>query len=202
MRMRQWLTAFMIHWLNLCGWVACVVYSTIPSFWLLIHPRAGYWRSRKRSPYLVLLPLWVVMWIILGWFTSRWRHAALYTTPWAWIPAIVLFSTGLWIYSQSAKQFSTAQLGGLPEVLGNHHEQQLVTSGIRSRVRHPIYLAHLCEMLAWSLGTGLVVCYALTVVAMVTGALMIRWEDAELQRRFGEEYGAYREKVPAVLPRI
>jgi len=60
----------------------------------------------------------------------------------------------------------------------------------------------LCEMLACSLGTGLVVCYALTVLAVVTGAVMIRWEEAELQRRFGEEYGAYREKVPAVLPRI
>jgi protein-S-isoprenylcysteine O-methyltransferase Ste14 len=192
----------MTQWLNLCGWLACVVYSTIPSFWLLIHPRTGYWRSRKRSPYLVLLPLWIAMWIILGLLTSRWRQTALYTKHWAWIPAILLFSAGLWIYSQSGKHFSRAQLGGLPEVLPNHREQRLVTSGIRSRVRHPVYLAHFCEMLAWSVGTGLAVCYALTAFAVVTGAVMIQLEDEELEQRFGEQYQAYREKVPAVLPRI
>jgi protein-S-isoprenylcysteine O-methyltransferase Ste14 len=192
----------MTPWLNLCGWIACVVYSTIPSFWLLIHPRAFYWRSRKRSPYLVLLPLWIAMWILLAWLTSPWRHQTLYITRWTWIPAIVVFSTGLWIYSQSGKHFSPAQLGGLPELLPNHKEQQLVTSGIRSRVRHPVYLAHLCEMLAWSLGTGLAVCYVLTVFAMITGTIMILLEDAELEQRFGNEYRAYREKVPALLPRI
>jgi protein-S-isoprenylcysteine O-methyltransferase Ste14 len=192
----------MTRWLDLCGWIACVVYSTIPSLWLLIHPRADYWRSRKRSPYLVLLPVWIAMWILLGSLTSRWRRDSFYTTPWTWIPAIVLFSTGLWIYSQSGKHFSHAQLGGLPEILANHGEQRLITCGIRSRVRHPVYLAHLCEMLAWTVGTGLAVNYALTGFAVVTGTIMIRWEDAELERRFGDDYRTYRKQVPAVLPKI
>jgi protein-S-isoprenylcysteine O-methyltransferase Ste14 len=29
---------------------------------------------------------------------------------------------------------------------------------------------------------------------------MIRMEDAELERRFGDEHAAYRNRVPAVLP--
>jgi protein-S-isoprenylcysteine O-methyltransferase Ste14 len=190
----------MTQWLNLLGWTACVLYSTIPSFWLLIHPRVNYWRSRKR-PYLILPPLWITMWIMLGLLTSRWRHATLYTTPWTWLPAILLFSTGLWIYAQSGKHFSPAQLGGLPEVLPSHGEQRLITTGIRSRVRHPVYLAHLCEMLAWSLGTGLAVCYGLMAFAMLTGAVMIRLEDRELEQRFGEPYRDYRRKVSAILPR-
>ena len=192
----------MTQWLALCGWIACVVYSTIPGFWLLIHPLANYWRARKRSPYLFLLPVWLAMWIVLGFLTSPWRHESFYKTPWTWLPAVLPFLTSLWIYSQSGKDFSRAQLGGLPEVLPVHHEQRLVTWGIRARVRHPVYLAHLCGMLAWSVGTGLAICYALTAFAVVTGAIMIRLEDAELERRFGEEYRAYREKVPAVLPRI
>jgi len=192
----------MTRWLDLCGWIACVVYSTIPSFWLLIHPRTDYWRSRKRSPYLVLLPVWAAMWIILALLTSPWRRLAFYTSPGTWIPAILLFLTGFWIYSQSGKHFTPAQLGGVPEILPSHREQQLVTSGIRSRVRHPVYVGHLCAMLAWSVGTGLILCYALTAFAVVTGTIMIRLEDAELERRFGEKYRAYRENVPAVLPRI
>jgi protein-S-isoprenylcysteine O-methyltransferase Ste14 len=188
--------------LQTVGWLACVVYSTIPSFWLVIHPRVDYWRSRPRSPYRVLVPLWIAMWIVLAVITAPWRHMVLYNTPWWWLPAILLFATGLYLYSQSGKHFSRAQLGGMPEVLPGHREQRLVTTGIRARVRHPVYLAHLCEMLAWSIGTGIVVCYGLTVFAVVTGAVMIAMEDAELEQRFGKEYVAYREQVPAVLPRL
>lgn len=192
----------MLRLLQTLGWLACVVYSTIPSFWLIIHPRVDYWRSRTRSPYRVLVPLWIAMWIVLALLTTPWRHIVLYDTPWAWIPAIALFATGLYLYSQSGKHFSRAQLGGVPEVLHGHREQRLVTTGIRAHVRHPVYLAHLCEMLAWSMGTGLVVCYSLTAFAIVTGAIMITMEDAELEQRFGKEYVAYREQVPAVLPRL
>lgn len=192
----------MLRLLQTPGWLGCVVYSTIPSFWLIIHPRVDYWRSRPRSPYRVLVPLWIAMWIVLALLTTPWRHIVLYDTPWAWIPAIALFATGLYLYSQSGKHFSRAQLGGVPEVLPGHREQRLVTTGIRAHVRHPVYLAHLCEMLAWSMGTGLVVCYSLTAFAIVTGAIMITMEDAELEQRFGKEYVAYREQVPAVLPRL
>jgi len=183
------------------GWIACVVYSTIPSFWLMIHPRADRWRQRARSPYLVLVPAWIGMWGVMGAVTFRWREIALYDRWWSWIPAGALFCTGGMLYRLSGKEFGTRQLSGLPEIGGGHAEQRLVTTGIRARVRHPVYLGHLCEMLAWSLGTGLAVCWALTGFAVITGAAMIRMEDEELERRFGEDYRRYRAKVAAVLPR-
>jgi protein-S-isoprenylcysteine O-methyltransferase Ste14 len=150
----------------------------------------------------VLVPVWVAMWLVVGFATSPWRMVVLYLSVWTWIPTLVLFAAGAWLYRQSGKHFSSKQLGGYPEVLPDHREQRLVTSGIRERVRHPVYLAHLCEMLAWSLGTGLAVCYGLTALAVATGAVMIRMEDAELEQRFGEEYRDYRQRVPAVIPRI
>ena len=57
-------------------------------------------------------------------------------------------------------------------------------------------------MLAWSLGTGLAVCYGLTAFALVTGAIMIRLEERELEQRFGEAYREYQRRVPAVVPGI
>jgi protein-S-isoprenylcysteine O-methyltransferase Ste14 len=192
----------MMQWLSIVGWLACVVYSTIPCFWFLVHPRAEYWRSRRRSPYLVLLPAWAAMWVGMGLITARWRRIDLYASGWAWAPAVLLFGAGLWLYSQSSKNFSTRQLGGLPEVVSGHREQRLVMTGIRARVRHPVYLAHLCEMVAWSIGTGLAVCYGLTAFALVTGAVMIGMEDRELEARFGEEYRRYRARVPAVVPKL
>ncbi len=189
-------------WLQLIAWLACVIYSTIPVFWFMIHPFAGRWRARRRSPYLVLLPAWFAMWIVAALVTRPWRNLLLYSTAWPWIPAALLFAAGLFLYANSGKSFSAKQLGGLPELHASDRDQRLVTDGLRAHVRHPVYLAHLCEMIAWSMGTGLAVCWVLTAFAMVTGAVMIRMEDAELETRFGNEYRAYRRKVPAVIPRM
>ncbi len=188
--------------LQTVGWMACVVYSTIPAFWLLIHSRAEFWRSRQQSPYKIVLPIWIAMWAVTAIITAHWRAVLLYENRWTWIPAAVLFGAGLVLYRLSHHYFSLAQLGGLPEVLRNHGEQRLVTTGIRARVRHPVYLAHLCVMLAWSVGTGVAVCWALTAFAIVTGAVMITMEDQELEKRFGEEYRRYRSAIPAVVPKI
>jgi protein-S-isoprenylcysteine O-methyltransferase Ste14 len=187
--------------LRIFGWIVCVVYSTVPAFWLLIHPHAEYWRSRQRSPYLILVPIWTLMWVVVAGMTVKWRDILVYENTWAWIPAAALFGVGLILYKRSRHQFTMAQLGGLPEVLGGG-EQRLATTGIRARVRHPVYLGHLCEMLAWSVGTGLAVCWILTALAVLTGAVMIRMEDRELEARFGEQYRQYRSKVPAILPKI
>jgi protein-S-isoprenylcysteine O-methyltransferase Ste14 len=192
----------MLSALRTVGWIVCVVYATIPLFWLMIHPRADYWRARAGSPYLVLVPMWVGMWVAAGALTARWRGVAAYERWWIWIPAGILIGVGVLLYKLSGSGFSPEQLYGLPEIVAGNQEQQLVTTGIRARVRHPVYLGHLCEMLGWSVGTGLVVCWVLTGFAVVTGAVMIRMEDAELGKRFGEEYERYRSAVPAILPRI
>jgi len=191
----------MLSVLRTAGWIVCVMYATIPLFWLMIHPRADYWRTRPGSPYGVLVPAWMGMWVGLGVLTAPWRSRALYGWAGSWMPAGLLLALGFWIYRQAGAHFSWAQLGGLPEVLAGHREQRLMTTGIRARVRHPVYLAHLCEMVAWSAGTGLVVCWVLTGFAVATGAVMIRLEDAELENRFGEPFAMYRKRVPAVLPR-
>ncbi|MGA2920714.1 MAG: isoprenylcysteine carboxylmethyltransferase family protein [Candidatus Sulfotelmatobacter sp.] len=187
--------------LRTIGWAACIIYSTIPAFWLLIHPRAEYWRSRRRSSYEILLPVWIGMWIAIAGITVPWRSHLLYANHWTWIPAGLLFCAGVMLYKLSHRQFSLAQLGGLSEILRGHRQQRLATTGVRAHVRHPVYLGHLCEMLAWSVGTGLAVCWALTAFAILTGAIMIRMEDKELETRFGEEYRRYRSAVPAVLPK-
>ncbi len=142
------------------------------------------------------------MWIVMALITRPWHRLVFYTTPWLWTLAIPVFALGIFLYSQSGGGFSAKHLGGLPEVHCAHPDQQLVTTGIRSRVRHPVYLAHLCEMLAWSLGTGLIVCWGLTAFAIFTGVIMIQMEDRELEQRFGEAFRSYRNSVPALLPRI
>ena len=191
-------------WLATVAWIACCIYGSIPSFWLVIHPRTEIWRERKRqrkAVYNILVPLWMAMWAALFALTYPWRQVVLYQNRLTWLPALLLFAAGVYLYAKARHGFAPLQLSGHHELEPDRHQQRLVVEGIRQRVRHPIYLAHLCEMFGWSIGTGLVVCWALTGFAILTGAFMIRAEERELVDRFGAPYREYQRRVPAIIPR-
>lgn len=191
----------MLRLLQTLAWLASIVYSTIPAFWLAIHPFTGFWRTWRRNPFAVLVPLWVIVWIVVAEVTAPWRHVRLYGTTFSWLPAAALFVVGIWIYRRAGAGFSWSQLAGLPEIRSSGPQRPFAASGIRAHVRHPIYLAHVLEMLAWSVGSGLSVCFELTAVAILTGAFMIAAEDRELESRFGADYRRYKDNVPAIFPR-
>ena len=184
------------------GWLLAIVLSTVPLFWLLVHPWAEYWRNRRGARFGILAPVWIAIWIVVAAVTWPWRHILIYDNALSWLAAAPFFAAGIYLYYRGRVSFSYAQLIGRPEIQGEGFEQRLVTSGIRARLRHPVYLGHLCELIGWSLGTGLAVIYILTGFAILTGAIMIRMEDDELERRFGEPYRQYRQRVPAVIPRL
>jgi len=192
------------QFLQTIAWLACIGYSTVPAFWLIVHPFADFWRARKGNPFKLLVPIWIGMWIAAGMATVPSRHMHFYSSQWLWLPGAALLITGISIYRRCGARFTWSQLGGLPEIRNSQttQPQRLVTEGIRQRVRHPIYLGHLCEMLAWSVSSGLVVCYGLTAFAILTGAIMIRMEDAELEKRFGDDYRNYKANVPAIFPGV
>lgn len=187
---------------DILAMLACSVYCTIPLFWLVVHPFITRWRTHGRRAYMQILPLWIVF--IATTFLILWpfRFARFYTTGWSWAPAACLFLVGFSIYSQAFKAFRREQVSGLAELEPQRHRQELVMTGIRAHVRHPIYLGHLCEILGWCVGTGLVALYALAAFSVVTGILMIGIEDRELEARFGDAYRNYRDNVPAVIPRL
>lgn len=188
--------------IDLLAMLACSVYCTIPLFWLVVHPFIDRWRKRGRRAYAWILPIWALL--IGAAFAILWpfRGARLYATWQMWWPAALLFLAGFGIYRAAFRSFRREQVSGLAELEPARHRQELVTTGIRARVRHPIYLGHLCEVFAWCMGTGLLALYALAGFAVVTGALMIRIEDRELEARFGERYREYRRTVPALVPRL
>ena len=96
--------------------------------------------AREHSPFRVLVPAWIIMWLGMGALTGPWR-ARPSIRPHGLDSGAFFFAVGIFIYSRSGAHFSWAQLGGLPEVRPGNHDQRLVTTGIRSRVRHPVYLA-------------------------------------------------------------
>ncbi len=188
--------------LDVVGLLVGSVYCTIPMFWLVFHRFVERWRIYGRKAYLAIMPSWGVF--IAAAFALGWpiRHLHLYDSKLPWVLGVLFILAGLSIYGSASRGFDRAKISGLAELELGHHEQRLVITGIRAQVRHPIYLGHLCEVLGWTLGTGSIALCGLLVFAVITGAIMIRKEDAELEERFGDLYRQYRDQVPALLPKF
>jgi protein-S-isoprenylcysteine O-methyltransferase Ste14 len=187
--------------LDFAGLAIGSVYATIPLYWLSVHALIGRWRSTGRAAYAALLPLWMVYALIffgLGW---RFRHVHLYISFVPWLPAMLFLFLGFALYQAGMQSFGRSKIVGLEELEPERHRQELVITGIRSKVRHPLYLGHFCELFGWTLGTGSLPLIAMLAFAVGTGALMIRQEDDELEQRFGEPFRRYRNRVPAFLPK-
>jgi protein-S-isoprenylcysteine O-methyltransferase Ste14 len=142
------------------------------------------------------------MWLVAGLVTWPFRNVLVYDTAWSWLGAAPCFAIGAGLYLSATRNFTTDQVLGRAELQPHKHEQRFVVSGIRERVRHPIYVGHFFELLGWAIGTGMAVLFALTAFAVVTGLIMVRAEDRELEARFGEQYREYRQRVPGLIPRL
>ncbi|MGA3211898.1 MAG: isoprenylcysteine carboxylmethyltransferase family protein [Terriglobales bacterium] len=186
--------------LDTAAWIVSIIYATIPSYWLIVHSRAQRWAAQGGRRLANIGPLWMLLWVVAAAATRPWRLVRWYSASWTWIPGVILIFGGLAIYRYAKQEFSTDQLLGRSELEPKKHKQSLRTSGIRAHVRHPYYLAHLCELAGWSIGSGLVVVYGLTAFAVVTGCLMIALEERELLARFGDDYRRYQARSAAMFP--
>jgi protein-S-isoprenylcysteine O-methyltransferase Ste14 len=104
------------------------------------------------------------------------------------------------MYANGGRELSLMRLIGRDELEPSLRPKTLVTFGVHRLVRHPLYLGHLCTMLGFALGAGTAACFGLFVVAVVTGAVMIRFEERELHARFGADWEAYCKQTPAIFP--
>ncbi len=186
---------------DVLAWLICGIYATIPAFWLLIHPFADFWRARFRAPLKVLAPIWVAMWCIAWLATSRWMHLGFSLGGWYAALAAPFWAVSVFVYFGGKRHFTLTQVIGRTELEADREPQTLVTTGLHAHLRHPLYLAHLCTMLGWLMLARTQAVLGLLVFAVVSGTLMLRAEDAELERRFGEPYRIYKKRVPAVLPK-
>jgi protein-S-isoprenylcysteine O-methyltransferase Ste14 len=183
--------------LRTTAWQIAAVYATIPCLWLLVHPFTDFWRKNK-APIKSMGLIWFAMWAMARWIVWPYRNLLVYSTSLTILPGLLFIGIGVSIYRHIGK-FGFARLAGQSEMRANK-PQLLITYGIHGKIRHPIYLAHLCCLLGLAISSGLVAVYALMAFALITGIFLIRFEDKELERRFGEEFRAYRVLVPALIP--
>jgi protein-S-isoprenylcysteine O-methyltransferase Ste14 len=83
-------------------------------------------------------------------------------------------------------------IGGLVQLRGLENINHLVTTGLYSRIRHPMYTGFILWIAGWVIRYGAV---ASLLVGMVCIANILYWrrlEENALESQFGEDYRAYR----------
>ncbi|MEY4311427.1 MAG: hypothetical protein RLZZ571_197 [Actinomycetota bacterium] len=80
-------------------------------------------------------------------------------------------------------------------------QAQLITNGIYSRVRHPIYLGLVLATLGMTLSSGSQIKFLFWVLLVALFALKIKFEEAMLIQTY-PAYRDYQAKVPGLIPNL
>jgi len=107
---------------------------------------------------------------------------------------------GIYIMALALKQYDLGEFSGTAYLKEIKLKDQLNTSGLNARVRHPIYLASL--LVVWGLWL-LFPSNALLVPTLVTSLYIpigVYFEERKLLTVFGEEYASYKSEVPMIFP--
>ena len=172
-------------------------------FWVAVHPlarvwrRAGYWWGYAAG----LAPSIVTVALSLR-FRGDIARTDLGANPVLFACGLVLLGVAVAIRRLWQRQLTTGTMLGLPELAPTKYPGRLLTDGIYARVRHPRYLQMAVAMAGWALLANHLAGYLVVVVVVAELAIVIPLEERELAERFGAEYEAYRQRVPALLPRL
>ncbi len=84
-------------------------------------------------------------------------------------------------------------LGALAQLRGVENIDHLITTGIFSRLRHPMYLGFICWIIGWGIYTGAVASLVAGLVAVCNVLFWRKWEEEKLAATYGETYRTYRQ---------
>ncbi len=114
-------------------------------------------------------------------------------TPIFWI-GWAIFLTGIFIRMIALKQLGS--MYSLNVEIREHHK--LITTGIYSLIRHPLYLAYIIDTIGVILFLQKIYFYPILLVTIVGLKIRINNEDQELINFFGNVYKEYSSNVPAL----
>jgi protein-S-isoprenylcysteine O-methyltransferase Ste14 len=139
----------------------------------------------------------LIPWWLTGWAIHDWPQP--YAMPLRLVGA-VLIVLGVPALLHAFVRFVLEGIGTPAPVAPPEH---LVVGGLYRYVRNPMYIA----VVATIVGQALVLAQpGLLLYAVVVAAAMVAfvygYEEPTLSEQFGAEYDAYREAVPAWLPRL
>jgi protein-S-isoprenylcysteine O-methyltransferase Ste14 len=157
--------------------------------------------NRRGTLETALLTLaWLSFFVPLLWIATPWLAFADYPLrPLPFVTGVACFALGLWLFHRSH-----ADLGSNWSITLQLREQhRLVTHGIYTRVRHPMYLALLLHSLGQALALPNWIAGPSYGVAMgVLVALRLRPEERMMREQFGADWDAYAARTKRLVPGV
>ncbi|MGH7772499.1 MAG: methyltransferase family protein [Candidatus Binatia bacterium] len=101
----------------------------------------------------------------------------------------VLIVLGFWIFSLGWKEIYRGR-------------GELVTTGLYAIMRHPQYLGLILIVGAFPIRWPTLLMLFLTPFFIAKYVLLSKTEDRELEKRFGENFRSYKERVPGFIPSL
>jgi protein-S-isoprenylcysteine O-methyltransferase Ste14 len=145
--------------------------------------------------WFVVAPGLVV--VVVPWWLTGWQMGPVPAV--VRIVGVVLLVAGGAVLIRAFARFVTEGRGSPVPVAP---PQRLVVGGLYRYVRNPMYLAVAACIVGQAMLLGRAVLAGYAVIVWTVQALFVRvWEEPDLVRRFGPDYAAYRQAVPAWWPR-
>jgi len=145
---------------------------------------------------LIMLILFLVVWGIdsLSFFIFRYSTVlvAVISFPALLLPSFASLGFGLYLVAKSHKA-----------VFGEAHAQpKFLDSGVYSWVRHPMYLGILMCCLAFFFVSSSLLSFGVLLVFFIFYDKMATCEEKSLIQILGEDYIAYKKRVPKWFPKL
>jgi protein-S-isoprenylcysteine O-methyltransferase Ste14 len=86
-------------------------------------------------------------------------------------------------------------LGAFIQLRGVENINHLVTKGLFSKIRHPMYLGFILWIFGWAIYHGAVLSLCAGLVAIVNITYWQRLEERELESKYGDDYLQYRTRT-------
>ncbi len=154
---------------------------------------SGETGARAALRWLDMPPLWLLLFIALAWVQASRFPALTWRHPAAELLGGLLVGGGLLLLALAIMEFRRARTSVIP-----HQEAStLITSGIYSRSRNPIYLgdALILSGLCAYWGAWLALAVLLPLFLFVITDRFIRPEEDRLRAAFGPQYEAWAGRV-------
>ena len=161
-------------------------------------------KNRKQPPLWLLIIIFFILFssISIGLtllFNLPWSLPI--PLPWGIIIGLILLGVGFYIVIQALKALSVRRAFG-KEIYQTKVKSNLITQGIYTHVRNPLYLGVTIQLFGWAFLLLFTFLFIMPFFFMLLFFLVARWEEKELSERFGEEYLTYKKAVPRFFPRF
>lgn len=178
------------------------VYPGIWIFWFIMHSNIDRWRKLGRASYGIaglpgLLLCSAVLFYRDSIFAVRWPSGTV-----VMLAGVAAFVAALVVGGLASRVMPARTLVGVAELEPQRVRQPILKTGIYSRTRNPIYLAHWLLIFSMAALSGFAASWILFAVDCLIIPLMILSEERELRARYGQEFKTYMSHVPRFFPKL